>query len=394
MACVVTSESETGEDGVGDTTKQSIELIKSLSKLESAIQNRLNALLGVSAHSDSPENVVHNQWATQSSKLPNVCLSRLMLGACCEAYLSYTCSLIVKPGYSVRETRETTAVAVMYRDACLVATWTSAHAVYMHDLVSHNSLAPSPPSIHSVPNQFTEFDLSDLYARRTSPTVLQTRDGAQLLSLMTRCTNPGSRGWDSAVKQSLDSSDGTRRVCTNALVVSMTGMNSCIHPAIRLHWTKRLRLVNSLIMRLPANDILAFAQKCIVEFKEITRRMVSNCTSSAYATAAALRHVEHPVALFEPCPLGVPCSGLETSCMAFALAGKAFVETGCKGDISRCVLDAFHAQSIPVECAEAEQYLLWNPSYLGTRTPTHHTTSIRATLTGVFVVSQAKEPPR
>ena len=121
--------------------------------------------------------------------------------------------------------------------------------------------------------------------------------------------------------------------------------------------------------------------------------MVSNCTSSAYATAAALHHVEHPLAMLEPCRLGMPCPGLETSCTAFALAGKAFVEAGCTVEVSRCVLDAFDAQAKLTGGPEATQHLLWTPSYLGTRMPAHHTTSIRATLTGVFVVSQAKEPP-
>lgn len=362
MTCVVTSEAETGEDGAANVVKQACELIEPLSRLEKTIRARLNALLEVET---TPGTTGRDEHDGFSNKVPTVCLSRLLLGACCEAYLSYKCALMVRPGDPVRGTRETKVVSGFYKDACLVATWTSAHAVYMHDLIAHNSLSPAPPSLHSVPNQFAEFDLSDLYSRRTCPKVLQTRDSAHLLSLMTRCTNPGSRGWDSVVKQSLEKSDGTRRICANALAISLTGMNACIHPAIRLHWTKRLHLANALLVRLPAHDIAAFAQKCIVEFKEMTRRMVSNCTSSAYATAAALYHVEHPVALLEPCRLGVPCPGLESSCTAFALAGKAFVEAECKVEISRCVLEAFDAQSKPMGDPEATQHLLWTSSYLG-----------------------------
>lgn len=366
MTCVA-PETEMGEDGVGNVLKQARELVGPLATLEKAVWAHVDRIVGVRSAGVGASEERCSEYDACSVNVPLVCLSRLLLGACCEAYLTYKCSLITLPG-NMGNMQNTKVMAELCKDACRVAVWTSAHASYLHDLICHNGISPSPPSIHSVPNQFTEFDLSDLYARRHYPKALRTQDSAYLLSVITRCTNPGSRGWDNAVHSSLTKSDSTRRICANGLIVSITGMNSCIHPAIRLHWTKRLQLVNSMLVRFASCDMLTFAKKCMVEFKEMARRMVSNCTSSAFATAAALNYMEHPVALLEPCPVGLPCLGLQASCTAFALAGKAFVESRCKKDISACVLDAFNAQSEPVDKAEGTEYLLWNPSYLGKRT--------------------------
>jgi hypothetical protein len=367
---VVTSEAETGMDGGQGVVQQAIDLIEPISRLEKEIRARLNAVLNVEDCAEDCAATMDESYKQYGNLFvrgpPTVCLTRLLVGACCEAYISYKCASIARPGDTPKCNRDSRVMARFYKDACLVATWTSAHAVYMHDLISHYNLSPSPPSIHSVPNESSEFDLSDLYSRRTCPRVIKTKDSSYMLTLMTSCTNPGSRGWDSVVKQSLDKSDGVRRICCNALVVSMTGMNSCIHPAIRLHWTKRLQVANSLLVCLPVNEIAVFAQKCIVEFKEAIRRMVSNCTSSSLATAAALLYLKHPVALLEPCRLGVPCAGLESSSTAFALAGKAFAESMCKADIATCVKNAFSTQSKPAcDTEEATQHLIWNPSYLG-----------------------------
>ncbi len=45
MTCVVTSEAETGEDGIGIVARRAVELIEPLSRLEKTIRARVDALL-------------------------------------------------------------------------------------------------------------------------------------------------------------------------------------------------------------------------------------------------------------------------------------------------------------------------------------------------------------
>ena len=361
LADVVGSEVEVGVESSDILQKEALAVIEPLSKLETVMLERMRALRGTNCPKSDEECLSPD--AARGGKLPVVCLARLLLGSCCEAYISLKCYSLVRPGDRVKVERDVEKVARLYKDALLVATWTSAHALYLHTLMCHK-ISPCSPSIHSVPNESSELDLSDLYARRTSPKILSNfKDSTHMLSLMTRCTNPGSRGWNSILKQALEKSEGTRRVCWLACTVSITGMTSRIHPANRLHWKDRLVLGNSLA-NMPCTMATTLSQGCPVEMKEVIRRMLSNCTSSTYATNAALLRIEHPVALLGPCPLKLTVAGLESSATAFARAGKALVASGCSQDLVKCVSDAFYDQSQPDSTGECCE-LVWNSSYLG-----------------------------
>ena len=308
----------------------------------------------------------------QSSELPKTCLARLMLGACCEAYISFKCSQLVRPGDRVIEGGpDEEKVTRFYKDGLLVATWTSAHATYLHDLINHR-LVPSPPSIHTVPNESSELDFSDLYARRACPKVLcNCKDSACMLALMTRCTNPGSRGWNSVLKQALEKSEGSRRLCSIACTVSMTGMTSCIHPAIRMNWRNRLTLLNVLTNK-QFSSIATLALKCPSEIKEVIRRMLLNCTSGSYATNAALCNVQHPLALIGASPLGLPVAGLEASASALALSGRAFLDSECKACLSECVKIGFGHPMVTPRPGGSSNALVWSCGYLGKGTASVH----------------------
>ncbi len=365
---VLGSEMEIGMGERDEMTKQAIELVGQLTQLEMDITNALESM-GIS------ERTVSGAFDTRTDSAdpppPSVCLARLLMGACCEAFLSLKCSLLVTPGDRLQDTKDSTSISRMYKDGLLVATWTSAHAIYLHDLLNHH-IAPCSPSIHSTPNESCEMDLSDLYARRTCPKVIsQCRDSACMLSVMARCTNPGSRGWNSVLSQSLEKSEGVRRICHMACIVSITGMTSRIHPAIRLHWKKRLVLGIALANK-PSTSMSAFSQTCPVEMKEVIRRMVSNCTSSSYATNAALYNVEHPIALLEADPLGLPAAGLETSATALALSGKDFLDSEFETSLTDCVKERFKGALATEGKSESEQVLQWNPGYLGKGTASVH----------------------
>lgn len=360
---VLGSEAEIGMGERDGMTKRAVELVGQLTQLEREITEALESM-GVSGMKEPDAS--DTRPASDAPSPPSVCVARLLMGACCEAFISLKCSLLVTPGNSVEDTKDTMSTSRLYRDGLLVSTWTSAHAIYLHDLMNCH-IAPCTPSIHSIPNESCEMDLSDLYARRTCPKVVaQCRDSACMLAVMSRCTNPGSRGWNSVLSQSLDKSEGVRRICHAACAVSITGMTSRIHPAIRLHWKDRLVLGIALTQR-PCTWVSAFAQTCPVEMKEVIRRMVSNCTSSSYATNAALYNVEHPIALLGSDPFGLPVAGLQSSATALALSGKAFLASKFSTSLAECVKERFQSELATESNSESKQMLQWNPGYLGAR---------------------------
>lgn len=122
-----------------------------------------------------------------------VMLARLLLGSCCEMYASIACSLVCPLGERPSRKRNEAEAIRLYKDSFLAAVWTSAHAQCISDCISMNSKA-CDPNIHMVPSELSELDLSDLYARRTCPRAVHSKDALHLLALMTRCTNPGARG--------------------------------------------------------------------------------------------------------------------------------------------------------------------------------------------------------
>ena len=86
--------------------------------------------------------------------------------------------------------------ARLYADGHLVAVWTSAHAEFVSQ-VQMGVEEPAPPSLFAVPNASADFDWSELFGRRWCPRQCANKSALALLNCLTRCTNPGSRGWDS-----------------------------------------------------------------------------------------------------------------------------------------------------------------------------------------------------
>tara|TARA_B100001173_G_scaffold144223_1_gene125223 strand:+ start:6210 stop:8819 length:2610 start_codon:yes stop_codon:yes gene_type:complete len=298
--------------------------------------------------------------------MPAYCLARLALGACCEAYAVVAANRLSAAG----ETPPTSAadqqmLCRLYSDAALAAAWTSAHALHLTQLAQFG--IASPPGLHTVACEASEMDLSDLYAHRTASSSLGVKDAGHVLALMTRCTNPGSRGWDSVVKDAVDKSPAARRIICNALTISLTGMHSSLHPAQRLHWKERHPLQKTLQRLLHHSEVASVVDKCIVEIKECMRRMTSNCTSTAYATMAALAYIDHPLALLQSCPFRLPPAGVEAAAVAYVRAGRSIAEDHGSADLSLAIRRAFSQQA-----AVADGHLAWRSSFLGKGTASVH----------------------
>lgn len=148
------------------------------------------------AAEDAPGNATPAlpSWAAddaEAQKRMVVALGRLALGAAVEAVLAEKAIDFLAPG--VRDPAECDhAAARVYQDAFLVSVWTSAHAQYV-SYVQQGVEEPPAPGVFAVPSALSEFDHSDLFARRSCQR--QCPNGAlPLLQIMCRCTNPGARG--------------------------------------------------------------------------------------------------------------------------------------------------------------------------------------------------------
>ena len=133
--------------------------------------------------------------------------------------------------------------------------WTSAHAEYVasiQDLLAAEAteervrdLMVPAPELYTVANMSHLLHLGTLTERTASPRCCSKTSQA-LLSILTRVTNAGSRGWETTLLAALKESEGAVRVCTACLAVALSGLNSAVHPAARRPWRERFVLLRAL----------------------------------------------------------------------------------------------------------------------------------------------------
>lgn len=372
---VVGTECECGLCEDSDLIEQAADLVVKLTELQQRIE----------------DTTPHPEIASSANSLTGASVlatARLLVGACCELHAAQKCRSLVTPGFRNRSVAMCQLARRLYQDSALIAAWTSAHAHYVHDLMNQG-MAIAFPSIHSVPCEAGEMDLSDLYSRRYDPSTCKSKDSEAMLSLMSRCTNPGARGWDSMISGSLYEFSGTKRLCATALVISLTGMNSAVHPHLRPNWSERMKLTAHLNAKNLFNTIAPMC-KCPLAFKECIRRMVSSCLSGSLATNAALFRLEHPVAFLAGNVHDLPPEGLECSATAFMEAGKAILSSGCTRDIVECVSSIVGTSvfSQMTSVTHTETALVWNSAYLGKGTAsTHHKVPATSVATSVWTAA-------
>lgn len=241
---------------------------------------------------------------------------RLALGAHLEEYAASTCTRLWpsdRTGASDDPIVRKWACQLYY-DAYCAAVWTSAHAEYLAAL-DGDILEPAAPSIGTVPCASSAFDLSDLYARRVSckgegyPKVVEP-----LVQLLSRCTNPGARGWDTVLKDALDHA-GSRQVVMHAVHTCLLGLHPQLHPSQRPSWQTRMKILR--LVPQTNNEVKAVA----AHTKEAVRRCLASTMAASPAMHTALSLAGHPVRhLLQP-PTQFPHVGMEAAMMAFADCG-------------------------------------------------------------------------
>lgn len=260
------------------------------------------------------------QWAADEPVAQTrmvVALGRLALGAAIEAALVEETLDRAEPGarVAVNDRR----IGRLYQDAFLASIWTSAHAQYV-SCIQFGIEEPPPPSIHTFPNSFAEFDFSDVYQRRFCQR-LCPKGASPLLQVMCRSTNPGSRGWNTLLDTTLNESMATRNVVTNAVIIALSGMHQFLHPALRPPWNVRMQITRVAQHHLVDADARAALVGSAAATKEAVRRMLASTVNAAPALHAGLAHVGHPVGFLVSPPMYPPSRSMESSMASFVRAG-------------------------------------------------------------------------
>lgn len=305
---------------------------------------------------DSNRLEASSRAAASSAVLP-VCLARLLLGSCCELY-AILLSLGSKRRHAKYARVSDNGPLRIYCDSCLASVWTSAHVEYVMSLESA-SYSLSTPSIFSVPSELSEFDLSDLDARRCSKKSLGN-EAALFLQLCVRCALPTSRGWESTLRKTLEKSEASRRMSAGAVVVALTGMHSNINPAVRLRWRDRYVLLSFLKPELGQPSFPRQMETCSVAFRECIRRMYSKCALADMASVAARCEASNALKELICAPVRMPTAGMERGAALLVCAGRdvlCSLKLGVGVDVARHMNECF---------ASANPFVhSWNPAYLG-----------------------------
>ena len=228
--------------------------------------------------------------------------------------------------------------AQLCNDAGLVASWTSAHAEYIASIDDLMQGFPGPkaptvvdlmvpdPELYTVPCSANNVDLVALYGRISSPKACP-KTAQCMLALLTRVTNAGSRGWESTLETVAKESEGGLRVCMHAIGVALSGMNVCIHPAVRRHWHTRLAIIRHWRNCNSTADFRELAAKCPIAIKEVMRMHLASMLSEDVATLEALATTNLPAGQLSIPPRSMPPSCLQAAMHALAAAGAELVRS-------------------------------------------------------------------
>jgi hypothetical protein len=339
------------------------ELVLHLRRAESLLRKRVASRFSSLAwHSDPPpkDTPALPSWAStdaEAQKRMVVALGRLALGSAVEAVLSEKALDLSIPG--ARESADGDAAAArVYHDAFLASVWTSAHAQYV-SYIQQGVEEPPPPGLATVPNALHEYDLSDLFARRVCQRQCP-KEAMPLLQILCRCTNPGSRGWDSLLESALKESMASRIVISTAVTVALSGMHPFLHPALRPRWADRMRIQRTASHSLTDTDVRATLVATAVSTKEAVRRLLASSITAVPATANAFAHVKHPIGLLTSPPMRLPHRGMEAAMATFARAAALMI-----GPDPTPYVEAINSCFLSPGASESAIAMPWEPSWLG-----------------------------
>jgi hypothetical protein len=247
-----------------------------------------------------------------------VVAARIAFGAALEVVASTTGSRVCDPSQLPANPQEASRLARLCHDAYMTALWTDAHANYLLDVLADGSAVdtcPNDPHVHVgspciqrtvsvsvLPNIASKFE------RYCAGEQTIDAESNVLLSVLFRCGQSGSRGWDSALRASLAAA-GPQWVLHTAFKACLIGMHPQLHPAARPDWTQRaliLRLIEDELKPSSLSNVMFACGACT---KESIRLYMCSVLNEIPATRTALARMQNSIGLLRsaPCDL-VPAS--------------------------------------------------------------------------------------
>ena len=267
-----------------------------------------------------------------------VSMVRLAYGELLEAYAAQLATRMLATFGQTSSDVAHARVARLWHDAYLAAVWTSAQAQFVLRALERRATAQEPrlaatvvdalppPELHSVPCASNQTDLLALYERGTNAKGCG-KAAAAALALLMRCTQAGSRGWETALAASLAASEGTAAICQHAVVACLTGLHPALQPALRPTWRERLRLLSAHPLSLKNGELTKFAKVAPAALKEAVRASLA-AMLAADPAALAVQTGVFPMAQHLVLPPTAPASGLlQTTAAAFVAVGKELLRT-------------------------------------------------------------------
>ena len=257
-----------------------------------------------------------------------VAAARIAFGSALEVVASASAARICDAAQLPADPADTARLAWLCYDAYLAALWTDAHVNYLLDVLDEDAAvhqlsgehvhlgAPciaQTVSVSTLPNVAAKFEQFCANANHIDD------ESKHLMSVLFRCGQSGSRGWDSALKASL-TSVGSQRVLHTAFKACLVGMHPQLHPSARPDWTQRALIVRLFDELSPAsmNELLSSCGTCT---KESIRIYMCSILNEIPATRSGLARVQNSVGLLRSAPSGLVPVSLAAAAQNIVAAG-------------------------------------------------------------------------
>ena len=217
-------------------------------------------------------------------------------------------------------------------DGYFAALWTDVHSSYLVNVMHGNlervvgsvtarkGMSLGSPHIRSTQSISALPSVAVQLQDSLSGRQMESEHCKNIVTLLQRCIQSGSRGWDGAL-ETATSNEHTRTVCTKAFLSCMIGMHPQIHPASRPKWEDRVEIVSIMKSNYSARQLHVVLKKCTVATKECMRIYACSIMDDIPATRAALAHAGHLIGGLRSCPYGMPPMSLQAAAHCMVSSG-------------------------------------------------------------------------
>ena len=261
-----------------------------------------------------------------------LCIARLSFGSMLEDYSSLKALRICPVTTIPTNPQDVLDFSRLCMDGYFAALWTDVHSSHLVN-VMHSSLerrvgsvsvkqgrSLGSPNIRSTQSVSALPSVAVQLQDSLSGKTIEPENCKNIVTLIQRCIQSGSRGWDGAL-ESATRDEHTRAVCSKAFLSCMAGMHPQLHPAARPKWEDRVEITALMKSGHALRHMKTIMKRCTVATKECMRIYACSIMDDIPSTRAALAHADHIVGGLRSCPHGMPPMSLQAAAHCMVSAG-------------------------------------------------------------------------